>query len=338
MRKKALLVTVFLISILVALPFISSCAPKAPDVNEVDLLASKMGGLAYIATFGLADIINKNHPWLRANAFETTGTTENLKSLALEPERRSKTIIFSLVASSHQARIGDPPYEKPYTTSRAIALFNASLLFLATLDPNLKTPNDLIGKKVGVFPKGSASNEQWLPIFEQGYGIDLEDIDWVYTPMGPGFDAFADGRVDATWLVVGPPPKYAPAGPLSKALATKDVYFIGFSPEAMKLAEEASGYPVPGDWVPAGSINAEQPKLYAHLQYLSWWADLELDDDIVYEVTKTIYENVEKFGDYHAATKAMTKDNLAAIAVSEELFHPGAVRFYKEKGVKIGTK
>ncbi len=63
-----------------------------------------------------------------------------------------------------------------------------------------------------------------------------------------------------------------------------------------------------------------------------------MPEDIVYEITKTIYENAEKFGSYHAVGKGVTKDNVATLSYPEEMFHPGAVRFYREHGIKIGIE
>ena len=172
---------------------------------------------------------------------------------------------------------------------------------------------------------------------EYGLGIDLEKIDWVFTPAGPGTDALADGRVNASWSIASPPPLNIPIPPLAKLLAVRDAYFIGFSEEAAKAARENTGYPCYVARVPAGTYNPQQQEIFAQIQFLSWWADLEMDEDIVYEITKTIYENVDKFADYHAEGKTMTQTSIAQIG-TEAMFHPGAIKFYKEKGVKVGLE
>jgi len=341
MRKNKTLIllgSICLVLVLAALPFVGACAaPAPPEEVETDILTSKAGGAGYVMSFALADIVNNTHPWLRMRGIETTGIAENLKTLAAEPERRPNTVIFANAAGAHQAKVADPPYEIAYGSLRAIALFNPARLFWATLDSNLKTPHDLIGKKVGIFPSGSPGLIQWQSIVQDGFGIGLDDIDWVYTPMGPGLDALADRRVDATWALASPPPLNTPVAPLAKLLAVRDIYFIGFSEDAAKASRESIGYPTYVARVPAGTYNPVQQELFAQIQYLSWWADLEMDEDIVYEITKTIYENVGKFADYHALGKTMTQTSIAEIGV-EEMFHPGAIKFYKEKGIKIGLE
>jgi len=339
-RSKALILlgSICLVLVLAALPFMGACAAPAPKEQvNIDILTSKAGGAGYVMSFALADIINKTHPWLRMRGIETTGIAENVKTLAAEPEKRPNTVIFANAGAVHQATVGDPPYEVSYDTLRAIALFNPARLFWVTLDPNLKTPRDLVGKKVGLFPSGSPSNVQWQAMVQYGFGVDPKDIDWVFTPLGPGIDALADGRVDATWALASPAPLNTPVPPLAKLMAVRDVYFIGFSEEGAKASRERTGYPTYVARVPAGTYSPGQQELFAHIQLLSWWADVKMDKDVVYEITKTIYENVGKFADYHALGKTMTQTSIAQMG-TEDMFHPGAIKFYKEKGVKIGLE
>lgn len=310
------------------------------DAKEVkiDILTSKMGGAGYIMSFALADILKKNHAWLRMRGIETTGILENVKTLAKEPERRKNTVLFANAASAYQAKMGHRPFTKPYGSLRIIALFNPARIFWVTLNPKIKTPYDFIGKKVGIFPRGGSGAVIWKSLIEHGFGIDPKKrkIGWVNTPLGPGMNALADGRLDVSWALASPAPLNTPVFPLKKLMAQKKkVYFVGFSKEAAKASREKIGYPVYVKSVPAGTLNPRQPEFFGQVQFLSWWADLEMDEKVVYEMTKTIYENVGKFAGYHALGKTMTKTGIAR-AVVEDMFHPGAIKLYKEKGVKIG--
>ena len=66
---------------------------------------------------------------------------------------------------------------------------------------------------------------------------------------------------------------------------------------------------------------------YAHAN--SWWADAEMSDEIVYEIAKCIYENAKD-------GQLVTQKTIARISVPEGLFHPGALKFYKDRGIKPG--
>lgn len=306
--------------------------------TKIDILTGKMGGAGYVMSFALSDILRKTGSWVKMQGIETTGIAENLKTMVATPERKKNTVIFCNVATVHQAKVADPPYTKPYSTLRCIAVFDPSRLFFVTLDPDIRTPKDLIGKKVGVFPRGSSGLVAWKAMLEYGFGVDPKKVDWVYLPPGPGLNALADGRLNATWALCSPPPLNVPIPPLQQLMSQrKDLRFLGFSKDAAKAAREKTGYPIYVASVPAGTYSPTQADLYCHVQYLSWWADLAMDDNIVYEITKTIYENVGKFENYSALGKTMTKTNIARFA-TEDLFHPGAQRFYREKGIKMGAE
>ena len=338
MRKGKIGLFFISVHVIFSLIFLNIGTAMAKDV-KIDILTSKMGGAGYVMCFALADIIEKNHPWISMRGIETTGIAENLKTLAIEPERRKNTVIFANPASAHQAKIADPPYKKPYGTLRLIALFNPARLFWVTLNPDIKTPKDLIGKKVGVFPRGSSGTIIFKALAEHGFGINLKDVDWVYVPLGPGINSIADRRLDATWALCSPPPLNTPVAPLQKLMVQKKkkVYFISFSEMAARAAREKTGYPIYVSSVPADTLSPGQPEFFGQIQFLSYCADLEMDEKIVYEITKTIYENVDKFAGYHALGKTMTKTSIAK-AVNADVFHPGAIKFYNEKGIKIGME
>lgn len=336
MMKKLLILSLF-VALSVFTTSVLAAAPASHPEVRINVLAAAIGGEGYIMSFALADLVKKTHPWLQLRGMETTGIAENLKSLAKEPGRRPNTVIFANLSSAYQAKLGVPPYEVPYSTLRVIALFSPSRCFAAIVNPNFKTWNDLVGKKVGIFPKGSSGIIEWESMIKYGFGINPKDIDWIYLPTGPGVDALSDGRLAATWAQAGPPPVNAPNSALQGLLATRDVYFVGFSEDAAKAARKNTAYPTYVAEIPAGTYNSKQPKLFGHIQFMSWWADLSMDNEVVYEITKTIYENVDKFANYHTLGKSMTKNSLAQIG-TEDVFHPGALKFYKEKGVKIGVE
>jgi TRAP transporter TAXI family solute receptor len=338
--KKRFLVWINIGGLGLVLSILSSpgiAAAAVHPVVKIDILTSAMGGEGYVMSFALSDIANKAHSWLRLRGIETTGIAENLKTLAKEPQRRPNSVIFANAGAVYQAKMGLPPYEGSYDTVRAIALFSPSRYFWVTINPNLKTPRDLVGKKVGIFPKGSPAIMEWEAMLKYGFGMNPKEINWIYLPLGSGIDSLSDGRLAATWAGASPPPMNTTVPQLQTLLPVRDVYFIGFSEETAKEARKNTGFPTYVAEVPSGTYSPKQAKFYGHIQHMSWWADLSMDNEIVYEITKTIYENLDKFGNYHALGKTMTKASLAQIGV-EEMFHPGAIKFYKEKGIKIGME
>lgn len=341
-----------LVAVILTVVLLAACAPKpapAPTVAptaapaatshekvSLDILGGPMGGIYYVFAFALADIINKNHPWLRGTGRESTGIDVNVKTLAMEPDKRKNTVVISHESGVHQAAVGDPPFEAPYAGLRAIARTDVGGYFFVTLNKDINTPNDFAGKKVGMGQISSTLGLFPTLVLRDGYGV----LDKVKVQQFAGWaplTAVRDGIVDIAMGYAGVTAPYSPIPALSELIAAKPVHFVGTDPEVLKRAREKSGYPFPYYNVPAGTYGEKQTNaLGAWTVTGSYWCDATMDADIVYEITKTIYENVGKFGEYHVAGKSMSKDTLASIPIPEKDFHPGAVKFYKEKGLKVG--
>ncbi len=340
-RKGRILLGSLCITItLLFVPFLGICATSSHPTVSINVLASKMGATAYVSTFAMADIINKNHPWLRATATETQGATENVMLMIQDPERKKNTIFFSTAPVNLMAQQGLKPFQKPYNGMRGIARFEAVGWFFITLDPNIKTPRDFQGKRVELGPRGSSI--EFLPemILKNGWGITPDKVKYSYAPPGPAAGHLSDKLVDVAFTTANiPPPKYNPIPAVVEVMASKKVYFIGLGKEGIESSIKATGYNSLQraiTHVPAQSYGPTQPSDIDTLtEYLGWYADAEMDEEIVYELTKTIYENMSKFGDYHAIGKGVTKDTIGALHIEDKEWHPGAVKFYKEKNVEI---
>lgn len=70
-----------------------------------------------------------------------------------------------------------------------------------------------------------------------------------------------------------------------------------------------------------------------------WAADERVDEDIIYEVTRILYERAGRgdFAVWHAMGSNLNDEFLPTYLFSEELMHPGAVKYYKEQGIKLNN-
>lgn len=68
-----------------------------------------------------------------------------------------------------------------------------------------------------------------------------------------------------------------------------------------------------------------------------WSADVEMPNEVTYEICRIIYEHYKEFGKYHITGKAISPETMSKSESSDPKFvHPGALKFYKEKGLKLG--
>jgi TRAP-type uncharacterized transport system substrate-binding protein len=84
--------------------------------------------------------------------------------------------------------------------------------------------------------------------------------------------------------------------------------------------------------LPANSIKGLNHALDTFCDPIAWCAYPELPEEIAYEVTKLIIENVSEFAKYHNLGKLMSPQSLP-YGVDVKGIHPGAVKAYKEAGI-----
>jgi len=299
---------------------------------KINILASASGAGAYVMSFALADIINKNHPWLRAEAVESPGAEVNYKNLALKPELRANTIVF--ITWMHPPLYNDlkKKDDPDYTTCRFITRIGGGAVFFIARDPNIKKPHELVGKSIHLLARTSS-----MTILAKSYLETWGILDKVKLLYGAGFksghDALMDGLADACLTYVNPV-TYAPIPILRQAAATRDVYGIG--------PNEDDGEAVSRRWsvgytkVPSRILGDHQTDpIGANVTEMGWWADVTMDDSIVYDVIKTAYENIEKFGDYHVLGKTLDRKTIGSLMPRpKESYHPGALKFFGDFGIK----
>ena len=311
-----------------------------PPHEEVTLRFYTVSRVSYvhILSVGLAEITKKAHPWLRLEPIEAMGTSSNIGILQKEPERRTDTIIFGNSYSNDDAIHVRPPFTEPYNDLRCIATFGTAILDAYTTDPTIKTMADMKGHSADFSPAG-ATPGKLFPAMLEVLGI-RDQVKVSNSGWNEMKDAFIDGLVD---VAVGsgsgyPTTGFYPSAHTVEAYAARKPTYIYFSQELLNEAALALGYKVfpygvmaPGAWL---DDYLEEFPYAAHDN--GWWCDKSLDEEIVYELTKTIVENVDQFGAYYETGKFMNRSNIAWAPITPELFHPGALRYYREQGIPVG--
>jgi len=200
MKKWSLTLAVLLVmSLLVSLGCAQKpAAPTAHEPYDVIVLGATAGGAAYIASVGLAEIMNKYHPWLKATAQETFGSVDNVKKIEGDP--RSFGVVSDI--TYWLALEGKEPFEKKFTTLRAVGLNYVGTYTLVSMNPKIKTKEDLVGKKIAMGKKGSSISNCSEFVLGDMWGM-LDKVDAQYIGWKEGRAAIKDGLVDAMLIVIG---------------------------------------------------------------------------------------------------------------------------------------
>jgi uncharacterized protein len=313
-------------------------APPAPTYKQfnVTMYTSQFGRSSYIQGFALAEALNKHSKWLKGTAQETTGSTDNVKLGATSPATRNTSLMVVSESLFKMARDGKTPFDKPYKDLRVVGVGFRAAHFFGTLDPKIKTFQDMIGKRVGVGPKidphGIKGTEQLKYVYEI-----LDKVKLVNMPAPDITDAMVDGIIDVGLLTANVGyPTWMKDESLEALSAQRNVYPIQLTVEQLKKSAGKSEITFTPIQIPANMLFPGQIPTYASVSHVYWLAYVDLPDEVVYEVLRMFHDYQPDFVAQHHAMKAIVPDLLGVGPFTKEEVHPGALKFYKDRGMKVG--
>ena len=283
------------------------------------------GGSWYAAVGAIADIINNNVDGVIASAQTTGGAVANVKLLGTKKIQMCVTI--NVVAQS--ASEGQNPFTEAYSNLRSILpnLEKGFLQVFTLAGSDINYVSELKGRKVMVGPQGHGSLIRLRQIFPvMGFGFD--EVKAVYLPYEQAMTALGDRKVDAVVLYMA-----YPALAAKQFGTTRDIKLLRVKDEHRTAV--LAKFPFYLDLVvPAGTYKGQQEDVKTVGTGNGLYMDSGVDADLAYKITKAIFDNVEKLRASHPSVKHVSLETATQGALVE--FHPGAMKYYKEKGVWTG--
>lgn len=281
------------------------------------------GGAFFVVGGAIAEVLDENrgdNEW-EVTAEATKGSQENIRRLA----SGELDLALSNAAITYFAVRGTEGWERPFDVRAVMTLAPNVALFIAPRGGPIRTVPDLRGKRVVVGPAG-AGFEYFLRPLLAAHGVGFDDFTPLYGTQAAAVDMLADGSAAAAFLGGA-----VPTASITQASSSQDIVFVPYyEPAIERLVAE---YPFfSRGRIPAGTYrgqDAEYSGLDVGSMHLITSADK--DEELVYRLTKAIWENRDKVVAKHAAGRAINERNVVRDTGTE--FHPGAVRFYREIGV-----
>ncbi len=310
---------------------------QAVEPRNYILATASTGGTYYPVGVALATLTKvKIQPEHKTgmSAINSAGSGENVK--LLRDDEAQFAILQGLFGSYAWNGTGPVKQAGKQTYLRSVSMLWQNVEHFVVANKFVKTGTvaDLAGmdgQKMAMGKKNSGtigSNRKILA----NLGIDMDtSYELMHAGYGPSAAALQDGRVAGVGIPAG-----APAGAITKLLASagSKVTPLQFTAE---LAEKGDGGL--GLWTPyiieAGTYPGQTKdwSTIAQPNFLATRADV--DEEFVYRLTKTMYENLEFLHAIHKATKAMAIEKaLDGLPVP---LHKGAARYYKEVGIDISA-
>lgn len=281
------------------------------------------GGAFYTVGSAVCEVVNENRGDLnwRVNAESTGGSMENIRLLS------QNKLQFAMSNSSitYFAVRGSEGWEKKHDVKSVITLFPNIAMFVTLADSPIQSVADLKGKTVFLGPEG-AGFEFFVKPLLAAHGLTLQDIDGRFGSQQSAVDLLGDGAVAAAMMGGGTP---NPA--ISQLAQANSIRLIPYDEQAKeKLIAEYSFFEPAV--IPAGTykgIDADYHGLNVGSAHLI--THESVDEQVVYEFVKLIYEQRGKIAERHRAASNIRPETAAKPNGTD--YHPGAIRFFREAGI-----
>lgn len=214
--------------------------------------------------------------------------------------------------------------EAPKEDLRGLAALYPNFVQIVTTEASgINSVEDLRGKRVGVGAPNSGVELNARLILE-AHGMSYDDIREDYLSYSEAVDQIKNGMIDAAFVTSGIP--NATVIDLSTTHSAKIIPIEGAAIEYL-----AENYPFfSANVIPAGTYDNGQGDVPTASITNLLLINNSLSDDVVYDITKTIFENLDAI---HASHNAARNISLDTIDVGMPIpFHPGAERYFKEVG------
>ena len=328
MRRKGflMLVAMFLVLVLVA-----GCGPKAPEGEGepesaevfVKIATGGTAGVYFPLGGAVAEILNKNVEGVNASAETTGASVANINIL----KEHEVELAFIQKDITYYAANGVEMYEgqKVDGLCGISSIYPETIQIVTLGKTGIEEIADVKGKRVAVGSAGSGTEANARQILE-AYGITYDDITVQYLSFAEAANSLKDGNVDVAFVTAG-----FPTAAIMDIAAQHEVVLLEVEEGiADQLIED---YPFYSKVViPAGTYTKQEDDVNTVAVMAMLVVTEDMDEDLAYNITKAIYDNIDRLVVAHPVGKMITKEG-ALDGMPIEL-HPGAAKYFEEEGIQ----
>lgn len=291
------------------------------DKVDLKMMTGPMGGSWVPLGGAIAELIQKNIPGTTVSVSPGGGMAN-----VVGVQEGKADIGFGNSSSSVDGVAGRPPFKGPTTSVMQLAnLYPQYFQMVVLEDSGIKSVADLKGKGICPGPKGHTGEllaQQVLQI----YGLSYKDMSKInHVSYSDAVSLMKDGHAQGYLLGTT-----IPASSILDLATTKKIRLLSIPEDKIRELQKMNvGYLkriIPSGTYPGVNYDTITVGYFTHLV-----VSAKLPEPLVFNITKILSENVERLADVVKDMKGVTVKDLALdIGVP---FHPGALKYYKEKGV-----
>jgi len=308
-------------SVCVAVLFVIGAVASVQAADNLVLATGGTAGTYYPFGGAMAKIWNSKIKDMNVTAQTSGASGENVRLI------NKKEVELALVQSDTLdfAYNAKEAFKEPLKGMTVIAtLYPEIVQVVVAAGSPIKSFADLKGKKMGVGAPGSGTEANFRQLLD-AYGMKKEDVNAQYLSFSESAEAFKDKHIDAFIVTAG-----IPNAGIMDVSTQNEIRILDIpSDVAGKMTRK---YPfLAGVKVPANTYKGQTADVSTVAVNAVLIAGNQLKDDMVYNLTKALFESQAELASAHAKGKELNAQ-YAVQGVSIP-FHPGAVKYYKEKGL-----
>jgi TRAP transporter TAXI family solute receptor len=305
---------------------------KNAEAGKTTFVTIGTGGITgvYYPTGGaIAKMVNKKRKeyGIRATVESTGGSVFNINAIM------SGDLDFGVAQSDRQYQavkgIANWKDKGPQKDLRAVfSIHPETVDLIAAVDANINSLQDLKGKRVNIGNIGSGYRKNAIDALTAN-GLDYEKdfhAESLKAAESPGL--IQDGRLDAAFYTVGHPSGYYKEATAGKR-KVKFVPITNIDSLLEKYPYYAKAVTRVTELYPGAVNDKDVPTFGVKATFVT---SSKVPDEVVYAITKEVFDNFESFKKLHPAYAGLTKQNM--LEGMSAPIHPGAMKYYKEVGLK----
>ncbi len=291
---------------------------------RISIATGGTGGVYYPLGGGLAKIWTDYVPGVEASAEVTGASVENVRLVASGEAQ----VALGTSGVVVQAYKGEGKFKgRPQPILAIGALYPNAWQFVTVAETGIKDIPGIKGKRVSTGAPGSGTKVMTRAILKTLGFTPGRDFKEFHLSFSEQVSALKDGTIDVgSWSVgLGP-------GSLIDLSTTKKMVLLCMTPEDQKKVYAEHPYYVPFT-IPAGTYKGVDYDCRTVGTPNVLFVRKDMDADLVYKLTKALFEHVDELKKIHPAAKAISPEYVLEATLIP--LHPGAIRYFEEAGYTV---
>lgn len=314
----------FKIGVLILLLVLLAGCGEKESVEYINIPTASTTGTLYPFGNAIANLWNENVSGIKANAQASNGGIDNLNLL----EKKEAHISMAVTSNVYQSFKGLESFEgRPNKNIRIIAgLYYNPNQVVVSKNAGINSLEEIKGHRFAPGSPGSTTE------YEASIHLKYADIDYPteiepqYVNFTEAIDLIRNKQVEGAWIMAG-----APTSAVTEMLKTTDTKLLEI-PQSL-IEDMKKDYPWYSNYtLKAGTYEELEEDINTSAIKMVIFTSEDMDEELVYELTKVFWENLDELKATHNFLKEVTLEG-ALTDITELPVHDGALRYYKEAGI-----